>query len=121
MPSPDTRLLCGVVVAADGRMMSYFGLVPHGSPFDQPNAAYGVLFYLAALLHEPLTVIPGRRYLMLAASVLSLGLSAWLGYILRYVLHDLCVVCVTTYVLNLLIFYFSCRNVCCRSGKSKHE
>lgn len=35
-------------------------------------------------------------------SVSSIALSVYLGYILIFVLNDVCVVCVSTYVLNII-------------------
>ena len=39
-------------------------------------------------------------YLRLACGCLSILASIYLGYILFFMLHDLCVVCASTYVIN---------------------
>lgn len=36
--------------------------------------------------------------------------SAYLGYILYYILHDFCVVCITTYVVNFFLLIISILN-----------
>jgi uncharacterized membrane protein len=48
--------------------------------------------------------------LELVLSISSLLISAYLGYILLYVLKDLCLVCFSTYTINLLLFFISARN-----------
>ena len=103
-----------------GRMMSYFGVVPNGHAFDQPNAVLGIAFYGIALLLPKMKFIPkGVRTLgMWLASCVSCASSAWLGYILVNVLHDICIVCVSTYVVNAIIFFFSTRELLCGSKKS---
>ena len=103
-----------------GRMMSYFGVVPNGHALDQPNAVLGIAFYGIALLLPKMKFIPkGVRTLgMWLASCVSCASSAWLGYILVNVLHDICIVCVSTYVVNAIIFFFSTRELLCGSKKS---
>jgi vitamin-K-epoxide reductase (warfarin-sensitive) len=101
-------------------MMSYFGVVPNGHALDQPNAVLGIAFYGIALLLPKMKFIPkGVRTLgMWLASCVSCASSAWLGYILVNVLHDICIVCVSTYVVNAIIFFFSTRELLCGSKKS---
>ncbi len=92
-----------------GRMMSKLGLIAKGSMFDVPNAAYGVVFYVCAMVHWKLTFLPktARSLLMLLASVLSCASSVWLAYALYFELQDACIVCISTYVVNIVIFLAS--------------
>ena len=94
-------------------MMSKLGLIAKGSTFDVPNAAYGVLFYLCAMVHWKLTFLPEvvRSTLMLNASFLSCASSVWLAYALYFVLHDACIICISTYVVNIVIFIASVNSV----------
>ena len=51
-------------------------------------------------------------WIMFLFSLLSCAGSVYLGYILFYVLHDTCVVCISTYIVNacLLIINFMTLN-----------
>jgi len=46
-------------------------------------------------------------HLMLGMNVLACAGCVYLAYILAFVLRDLCVVCVSTYVVNLYLLYAS--------------
>ena len=101
-----------------GRMLSKLGLVSPGSSLDLPNAAHGLVFYLAVLI---LPSIPAssavREATMLVAALLSAAASAYLGYVLAFVLGDFCVVCVSTYVVNAVILALAISDFL--SGRSK--
>ena len=96
-----------VFKSEQGHMMSYFGVVPHGHALDVPNAIIGICFYLFALVLPWCVNVPTklRQNLMLLAAVLAAVSSAWLATVLHYVLHDFCIVCVSTYVVNAVILY----------------
>ena len=68
--------------------------------FGIPNAALGVLFYLFILVLDSMKMY---QYIMYLAT-LSLLISVYLAYILAFVLKDMCVVCVSTYVVNTIMF-----------------
>ena len=107
-----------------GRMMSYFGFVEEGSDLDQPNAVLGILFYGITFILPYLTFIPDfvRKLGMFLASCVSCASSAWLGYILVYVLEDICLVCVSTYVVNSIILALSFCDLCCsKSARVKTD
>lgn len=78
-----------------------FGIIPETSPLYMPNPVYGLILYaLVAILG-----MFNKRYT--SALVVTLAVSAnlssiYLAYIL-YILNNLCVVCVSTYVTNAII------------------
>lgn len=89
---------CSAVFSSEwGRIMSRLGIVPAGSALDLPNAAYGALYYVVVLTHDRL---PGGEGLLLVATLLSSATTALLAYALAFILGDLCVVCMSTYVVN---------------------
>ena len=106
-----------------GRMLSYFGFVEEGSELDQPNAVLGILFYSITFILPYLTFLPGwfSRLGMFLASLVSCASSAWLGYILVYVLEDICLVCVSTYVVNAIILVLSFCDLFCGKARVKTE
>lgn len=103
-------------------MMSKLGLVSPGSSLDLPNAANGLIFYLAVLL---LPSIPAssavREAVMLGAALLSAAASAYLGYVLAFVLGDFCVVCVSTYAVNAAILGLALSDFLSGRAKAKRS
>ena len=109
-------------------MLSYFGIVPKGFVLDLPNAALGMVFYTAALVHD--AVIGSllgcgsraARWVMFAASLLSIGASTFLIYTL-IAMNDFCVVCAATHVINSVILVASASRVCgaCIGDKRKKQ
>ncbi|XP_078063522.1 vitamin K epoxide reductase complex subunit 1-like protein 1 isoform X1 [Mustelus asterias] len=79
------------------------GIFGHDSVLNQPNGVYGVIFYLLQVLLS-LTDSAMAAIALAASSVVSLAGSLYLAYVLFLVLHDFCLVCVTTYALNGLLF-----------------
>ncbi|XP_074854460.1 vitamin K epoxide reductase complex subunit 1 [Carettochelys insculpta] len=79
------------------------GLLGKHSTFNQPNSIFGIVFYtLQALLGFTPSFL--AVVTLLGTSVVSLAGSLYLAYILFFVLHDFCLVCVTTYLLNGALF-----------------
>ncbi|KYO47892.1 vitamin K epoxide reductase complex subunit 1-like protein 1 [Alligator mississippiensis] len=85
------------------------GVVGEGSVLNQPNSVYGVAFYLLQGLLGGTHNAAGR-VLLLGSSVLAVLGSAYLGYILLRVLHDFCLVCITTYVINGALLVLNLRS-----------
>ncbi|KAK1152962.1 vitamin K epoxide reductase complex subunit 1 [Acipenser oxyrinchus oxyrinchus] len=81
-----------------------FGLVEplfgRESIANQPNSVFGVAFYLLQLALGMMVSGWSVRFLI-ASSLLSLAGSLFLACILMFVLRDFCVVCVSTYLINL--------------------
>ncbi|KAG8140670.1 hypothetical protein E2320_003337 [Naja naja] len=87
-----------------------FGLVadllgPH-SLFNQPNSILGIIFYILQILlgffHHNLAAIA-----LVGSSFVSIAGSLYLAYILFYVLHDFCVICISTYILNFALLFIN--------------
>lgn len=78
-----------------------FGIIPETSIFYAPNSVYGLIFYaLVAMLSM------SNRYVT-SVIVMTLGIFANIGTVylayLLYILNDICVVCVSTYIMNAVI------------------
>ncbi|NXI10705.1 VKOR1 reductase, partial [Irena cyanogastra] len=78
------------------------------SALNVPNGAVGLLFYL-------LQGLLGRRggraasVTLLGTSVASAAASLWLGAVLLFRLRDLCLVCLSTYGVNLALLGLNLR------------
>ncbi|KAG8223297.1 hypothetical protein J437_LFUL001171 [Ladona fulva] len=98
-------------------------LLGETSTLNQPNSVYGMAFYsIVGLLFPSIAVeifwkrmntssgciqSPKVAKLQFWMSVLSNFGSLYLAYILAFILHDFCVVCVSTYVVNLALLILS--------------
>lgn len=51
-----------------------------------------------------ITVSAMAALILMATSILSVMGSLYLGYILYFVLEDLCIICITTYALSFILF-----------------
>ncbi|XP_012678234.1 vitamin K epoxide reductase complex subunit 1-like protein 1 [Clupea harengus] len=83
-----------------GLLGSIFG---NDSAMNQPNSVYGIIFYILQLLLG-MTVSAMAALILMSTSIASVMGSLYLGYILYFVLKDFCVICVTTYALNFILF-----------------
>ncbi len=80
----------------EGKLLSYFGIVPSGHTLDLPNATLGSVFYAQLLLlRQPIRVF-------VCAAMMT---SIFLAYQLTFVLGDLCILCWSTHVINTILFY----------------
>ncbi|XP_045428391.1 vitamin K epoxide reductase complex subunit 1 isoform X1 [Pipistrellus kuhlii] len=99
-----------------------FGLVEQvlgaDSIFNQSNSIFGCIFYSLQLL---LGCLRGRwaSLLQLLSSLLSLAGSVYLAWILFFVLYDFCIVCITTYAINVGLMVLNFREVQRPQGKVK--
>ncbi|XP_042236245.1 vitamin K epoxide reductase complex subunit 1-like [Homarus americanus] len=69
---------------------------------NQPNSIPGIIFYCLVIL---LGEIRSVRVAKFQRSLITLSnlMSVYLAYLLYFVLKDFCVVCVTTYFVNVLL------------------
>ncbi|KAK6321908.1 hypothetical protein J4Q44_G00067000 [Coregonus suidteri] len=54
-----------------------------------------------------ITVSAMAALILMTTSILSVMGSLYLGYILYFVLKDFCIICITTYALNFILFLCS--------------
>ena len=85
-------------------MLSFFGLVPKGHAFDIPNGVLGMLFYTYVFLRSVDKYPRGMSILFtstfnLIISSLAISSSVFLGRKL-YIIQELCIVCVSTHIIN---------------------
>ncbi|KAK8777929.1 hypothetical protein V5799_020725 [Amblyomma americanum] len=105
-PMCDISPRVSCTVAFNSRYGKGMGLfqrfVSADSILIQPNSVYGIIFYAIVFICG---MPDGKRWdqVHFALCVLSNITSVYLAYILYFILYDLCVVCVTTYVCNALL------------------
>jgi uncharacterized membrane protein len=93
----------------EGRMLTYFGIVPEGSFLDVPNAALGLTYYSVIFLaesHLPKTDL--IKLLTVCVNSAAMTSSAFLATKLIQ-LGELCLLCWTTHLLNLLLLVYYSR------------
>ena len=88
-------------------MLSFFGIVPEGHILDIPNGVLGMLFYSFIFIRfsigkQPRGVLftPLVNYML---SSFALASSIFLARVL-YINKDLCLVCITTHIINTTLW-----------------
>ncbi|KAK4289792.1 hypothetical protein Pmani_037263 [Petrolisthes manimaculis] len=71
-----------------------------------PNSIPGIIFYILNIIMGEVKSIGVARAQRVILSLSNL-MSLYLGYLLYFVLHDFCVVCVSTYMVNLILTVLS--------------
>mmetsp|Transcript_8676 Transcript_8676/g.25657 ORF Transcript_8676/g.25657 Transcript_8676/m.25657 type:complete len:166 (+) Transcript_8676:176-673(+) len=101
----------------EGRMLSYFGIVPDGTIMDVPNAALGFVYYSYWLIFAPL--FPSA--VTVGVSAMAMSSSIFLA-IKLIILKELCILCWSTHVINSRLFWSVMANlVFGGSGRGKKE
>lgn len=105
----------------EGKMLSFFGLVPKESALDIPNGVLGMLFYIYVFircnyLRKSKMILLDRRVNAVICS-LAFASSLFLARKL-YIIKEICVVCLTTHVINTTVF---CRAVLEVTKKEKEK
>lgn len=100
------------------------GIIPADSFLSMPNTVYGLAYYSLHIIlqHSSLYQNPTARTLAVALGIASIVTSAWLAYILYFVLKDFCILCVSTYVLNAITLIMALsdqRRVAAASARGK--
>ena len=91
------------------------GIIKARGPFGflaLPNALYGVMYYVAMFVTQlpgTFSVARARQIALLLSGSALLG-SVWLGFLLTFVIKNLCVVCVATYAVNGALFKLSLKD-----------
>lgn len=94
---------CSAVFAMpQGKLLSYFNIVPHDHILDVPNAVLGILYYTLILINETIIHLPSS--LIKFASSSAMSSSIYLAIVLTS-LKELCILCWTTHVINTLLLY----------------
>lgn len=107
---------------------------------NKPNSLLGILFYSfmasignfkgikQSLMYPKINYFIGHsdsqmiNYIALIATILSNCASVYFAYILVFVLHDLCIVCVSIYIINFINLLLLYSKVCqTRSIKRKEK
>ncbi|ESO97314.1 hypothetical protein LOTGIDRAFT_115113 [Lottia gigantea] len=87
-----------------------FGLIDRvlgkDSILNQPNSVFGMAFYTFQTILAFNSGYVGSVVQLVASIISNIG-SVYLAYILYFVLQDFCIVCISTYVVNLLLLFVS--------------
>ncbi|XP_013781109.1 vitamin K epoxide reductase complex subunit 1-like protein 1 [Limulus polyphemus] len=86
-------------------LLSY--IVGSDSQLNIPNSLFGIVFYILQMALGQSTNPFLTKVEISSAFVSNLG-SLYLAYILYFILHDFCVLCVSTYVVNALLLACAC-------------
>ena len=127
----NTRLslfFSAVFSLPEGKMLSFFGIVPSGHFLDIPNGILGMMFYSYILLRHitspplspgPLSglFLPQSNFII---SSLAFASSLFLGRKL-YLIKEICVLCLTTHILNTTLFYRAATEIFSKSKAGKHD
>ncbi|XP_050682186.1 vitamin K epoxide reductase complex subunit 1-like protein 1 [Leptidea sinapis] len=106
--NPTYKALCDISERAScskvltSKYSKGFGFAAEGSALKVPNCVYGIIFYCLMIFLSTLNhTIAGNLQLLLCST--SLLTCLYLAYLLAFVLKDFCVVCVSTYFVNISI------------------
>jgi hypothetical protein len=104
---PYSLSFSNVFQLPQGRMLTYFGIVPQGSILDVPNALLGWIYY--TLWVVMIAKVPKSKLIFVQAS-LAMASSVWLAVQLL-LLHELCLLCWSTHVINARLWWFAYSNI----------
>lgn len=96
------RMSCSRVLTS--RWARGFGLFDSSSVFNIQDSLYGLVFYCLSLILNQSSSWKMIARLRVILSLLTNFGSVYLGYILYFVLHDICLVCCGMYIVNFLLF-----------------
>ncbi|KAI5644304.1 vitamin K epoxide reductase family domain-containing protein [Phthorimaea operculella] len=91
-----------------------FGLLDTGIP----NPIFGVLYYCLMIFLSTFDQVTMARFQFLL-SLAALSSSVYLAGLLIFVLHDICVVCISTYLVNGALVYLAYKKMQAIALKNK--
>jgi uncharacterized membrane protein len=109
----DSDCGCSDALQSDyGRVLSCAGLVRKGSLLDQPNALYGILYYVtSAILYSYKDRVWCVRYILLALSVPIFATSCTLTYVMFVKLRAPCLICLASFLCSSVLLYSHSANL----------
>lgn len=78
-------------------------LSKYGKLFFVSNSVLGILFYMSMMI----LAAYGLKILLFYGALLSVLVSIFLAYILFFKIRTLCLLCVSIYVINILLLLYS--------------
>jgi len=106
----DDEMSCSLVFSSEySHMAKKIFNLDETSFFNWSNAHYGLVFYIGLFIFNlyPFTLLPFHSGLFLLGTTGSVFASLGLAYILKYILHNFCMICVGMYIINFLLFFSS--------------
>lgn len=106
----------------EGRLLTYFSIVPEDSIFDIPNAGLGLLYYVTVFTVE--TFSPKARFVQKLTILLNAAaLSSSIFLAIKLIqLGEFCIVCWTAHIINsILILFYSRRFITTTVKKTKKQ
>lgn len=103
----DDEMSCSLVFSSEySHMAKKLFKLHENSRFNWSNAHYGLVFYIGLFVFNlyPFTLLPFHSSLFLLGTTGSVVASLGLAYILKYILHNFCMICVGMYIINSLLF-----------------
>mmetsp|Transcript_3510 Transcript_3510/g.7250 ORF Transcript_3510/g.7250 Transcript_3510/m.7250 type:complete len:160 (-) Transcript_3510:52-531(-) len=91
-----------------GKLLSYFGILPPGHMLDVPNALLGIIYYIVTILLDSILGRSSKTRLIVACAGMSV--SIYLATVLT-LLKEFCIVCWSTHLINLLLLISALRPV----------
>ncbi|CAH0585778.1 unnamed protein product [Chrysodeixis includens] len=121
---PDYKAFCDITEkiscskVLNSEYAKGFGLLPNESPLKIPNCIYGIIFYCLSIFLSTFDQLQVVR-IQLLLSLCTIPMCVYLAYLLAFVLHDFCVVCVSTYIINALLTVLTFKKMKALSTKQK--
>ena len=114
------RMSCSRVLTS--RWGRGFGLLPEDSPLNIPDSLVGLIYYCLSIILNRSHTSKTIARLRVIFSVMTIFGSMYLGYILYFVLQDVCVVCCGMYLVNFLLFICNLKLLTMTNiSKQKHK
>lgn len=112
------RMSCSRVLTS--RWARGFGLFESDSILNLPDSLFGLIYYcLSFILNRSYRSKTIARLRVIFSIITNLG-SIYLGYILYFVLNDICVVCCGMYIVNFIMLVCNLKLVA-MTNAGKHQ